>query len=124
MQQEYARPLLFAGFSFGAFVGLKTCCGDERVKGIAVLGLPVRAGDREYRYRFLANCAAPKLFISGAEDEFGPQVEVEAAVAQAMPPAELVMVPGANHFFSGKLEFMQQALNSWIDTRFSPVVSR
>jgi alpha/beta superfamily hydrolase len=119
MQQEYERPLLFAGFSFGSFVGLKTCCGDERVKGIAALGLPVRAGDREYRYRFLSNCAQPKLFISGAEDEFGSQAEVEAAVAQAMPPAELVMVPGANHFFSGKLEFMQEALNLWIETHFS-----
>src|SRR5277367_685790 len=117
MQQEYQRPILFAGFSFGAFVGLKACCGDERVKGIAALGLPVSAGGREYRYRFLSNCAQPKLFISGTEDEFGPQLEVEAVVAQAMSPAELVMVPGANHFFSGKLEFMQEALSSWIESR-------
>jgi alpha/beta superfamily hydrolase len=124
MQKEYERPILFAGFSFGSFVGLKACCGDERVKGIAALGLPVSAGGREYRYRFLSNCAQPKLFISGTEDEFGPQPEVEAVVAQAMPPAELVMVPGANHFFSGKLELMQQALSSWIESHFSPVVSR
>ncbi len=123
MHHEYERPLLFAGFSFGSFVGLKTCCGDERVKGIVALGLPVRAGERDYRYRFLANCAQPKLFISGTEDEFGPQAEVEAAVAEAMPPAELVMVPGANHFFVGKLEFMQEALDRWIETHFSPVVS-
>jgi alpha/beta superfamily hydrolase len=101
MQQEYERPILFAGFSFGSFVGLKACCGDERVN----------------RYRFLASCAQPKLFISGTEDEFGPQPEVEAVVAQAMLPAELVMVPGANHFFSGKLEFMQQALSSWIESQ-------
>ena len=123
MQQEYARPLLFAGFSFGSFVGLKACCGDERVKGIAALGLPVSAGGREYRYRFLSTCTQPKLFISGTEDEFGPQAEVEAVVAQAMPPAELVMVPQANHFFSGKLEFMQEALHRWIETHFSPVTA-
>jgi uncharacterized protein len=124
MQQEYELPILFAGFSFGSFVGLKACCGDERVKGLAALGLPVSAGGREYRYRFLSDCAQPKLFISGTQDEFGPQPEVEAVVAQAMPPAELVMVPGANHFFSGKLEFMQEALSSWIEAHFSPVVSR
>jgi hypothetical protein len=118
--QEYELPILFAGFSFGSFVGLKACCGDERVKGMAALGLPVSAGGREYRYRFLANCAQPKLFISGTEDEFGPQAEVEAVVAQAMPPTELVMVPQANHFFSGKLEFMQDALSSWIETHFCP----
>jgi alpha/beta superfamily hydrolase len=34
------------------------------------------------------------------------------------------MVPQANHFFSGKLELMQAALNRWIETHFSPVVSR
>jgi hypothetical protein len=123
MQQEYDRPILFAGFSFGSFVGLKACCGDERVKGIAALGLPVSAGGREYQYRFLSNCAQPKLFISGTEDEFGPQAEVEAVLAQAMPPAELVMVPQANHFFSGKLELMQDALSSWIETHFCPAAA-
>jgi len=120
VDQEYQRPILFAGFSFGSFVGLKACCGDERVKGMAALGLPVSAGGREYRYRFLSNCAQPKLFISGTQDEFGPQAEIEAVVAQAVPPAELVMVPGANHFFSGKLEFMQDALSSWIQAHFYP----
>lgn len=119
IEQEYARPILFAGFSFGSFVGLRACCGDERVKGIAALGLPVSAGGREYRYRFLSNCAQPKLFISGTEDEFGPRAEVEAVVAQAMPPAELVMVPQADHFFSGKLELMQDALSSWIESQIS-----
>jgi alpha/beta superfamily hydrolase len=123
MQQEYQRPILFAGFSFGAFVGLKACCGDDRVKGIVALGLPVGAGGREYRYGFLADCAQPKLFISGTQDEFAPQAEVEAAVAQAMPPAELVMVPAADHFFTGKLEFMQAALYTWISTHFCPAPS-
>jgi hypothetical protein len=123
IEQEYHLPILFAGFSFGSFVGLKACCGDERVKGMAALGLPVSAGGREYRYRFLSHCAQPKLFISGTEDEFGPQAEVEAAVAQAMPPAELVMVPHANHFFSGKLELMQDALSSWIEAHFCPAHS-
>ena len=120
MQQEYQRPLLFAGFSFGAYVGLKTCCGEERVKGLAALGLPVRAAEREYRYRFLSQCAQPKLFVSGTEDEFAPQAEIEAAVAEAMPPAELVLVPGANHFFSGKLEFLQEAMRRWIEEHFVP----
>jgi alpha/beta superfamily hydrolase len=121
MQQEYQLPMLFAGFSFGSFVGLKTCCGDERVKGMAALGLPVRAGKREYRYRFLAGCGQPKLFISGTEDEYGPQAEVEAVVAKALPPAKLVMVPNADHYFAGKLEFMQNALNAWIETNFCPI---
>ena len=56
LQREYQLPILFAGFSFGSSVGLRACCGDQRVKGIAALGLPVRAGGREYHYSFLADC--------------------------------------------------------------------
>jgi uncharacterized protein len=118
LQQEYPVPLLFAGFSFGSSVGLRACCGDERVKGIAALGLPVKAGGREYHYSFLSGCKQPKLFISGDNDEYGPRAAVEAAVAGAAPPAALVMVPGADHFFTGKLDQVQQALSTWLEQHF------
>src|ERR1700761_5556019 len=109
LEREFHRPILFAGFSFGSSVGLRTCCGDPRVSGMAALGLPVSAGGRDYHYRFLAECTQPKLFVSGTEDQYGPQAAVEAVVAAAAPPAELVFVQGADHFFAGKLETMQQA---------------
>ncbi len=118
LEREYAQPILFAGFSFGSSVGLRACCGDPRVKGIAALGLPVSAGGRAYHYSFLAGCSQPKLFISGDADEYGPRAAIEAVVASAAPPAELVMVPGADHFFAGKLEQMQLALSAWIEAHF------
>ena len=118
VEREYHRPLLFAGFSFGSSVGLRACCGDERVKGIAALGLPVNAGGREYHYHFLARCSQPKLFISGTADQYGPQAAVEAVAAGAAPPAKLVWVEGADHFFAGKLDQMQLALDAWIETNF------
>ena len=118
LEREFQLPLLFAGFSFGSSVGLRACCGDERVEGLAALGLPVKAGGREYHYSFLAGCKQPKLFVSGTEDEYGPQAGVEAVVAGAALPAALVMVPGADHFFAGKLEQMQQALSAWIEKHF------
>jgi alpha/beta superfamily hydrolase len=114
LEQEYGLALLFAGFSFGSSVGLRACCGDERVKGMVALGLPVQAAGRAYHYTFLASCTQPKLFISGAKDEFGPQAEVEAAVARAAPPAKLIFVPEADHFFTGKLEQMQKPLIAWV----------
>jgi uncharacterized protein len=125
LEQEYQLPLLFAGFSFGSNVGMRACCGDERVKGLVALGLPVQAGGRDYHYNFLATCSQPKLFISGTADEFGPQAAVEAVVAGAAPPAALVMVPGADHFFAGKLEQMQQALTAWLEANFlSPEMAK
>jgi alpha/beta superfamily hydrolase len=123
LEREYHRPILFAGFSFGSSVGLHACCGDQRVKGIAALGLPVRAGGRDYHYRFLAGCTQPKLFISGTEDEYGPPEVVVSMIAGAAPPAELVLVEGADHFFKGRLEQMQSALSAWIETHFLPRVT-
>ena len=122
LEREYHRPILFAGFSFGSSVGLHACCGDKRVSGIAALGLPVRAGGRDYHYRFLAGCSQPKLFISGTEDEYGPPEVVVAMIAGAAPPAELVLVEGADHFFKGRLEQMQSALGAWVETHFLPRV--
>jgi alpha/beta superfamily hydrolase len=120
LEREYEHPILFAGFSFGSSVGLRACCGDPRVKGIAALGLPVSAGGRAYHYGFLAGCTQPKLFVSGSADEYGPQAAMEAVVASAAPPAKLVLVPGADHFFAGKLEQMQLALSAWIEDHFAP----
>jgi alpha/beta superfamily hydrolase len=122
LEREYHLPVLFSGFSFGSNVGMRACCGDERVKGMVALGLPVQAGGRDYHYSFLSACAQPKLFISGTADEFGPRPAVEAVVASAAPPAALVMVPGADHFFAGKLEQMQQALTAWLEANFLPPV--
>ena len=118
VEQEYARPILFAGFSFGSSVGLRVCCGDPRVSGMAALGLPVSAGGREYHYTFLSACRQPKLFISGTEDQYGPTAAIEAVVARAAPPAKLELVAGADHFFAGKLERMQSALGSWLEEYF------
>jgi alpha/beta superfamily hydrolase len=119
MQQEYDRPILFAGFSFGSSVGMRVCCGDSHpdptISGMAALGLPVSAGGREYHYPFLSACSQPKLFISGTEDQYGPRAAIEAVVAGAAPPAKLVLIEGADHFFAGKLEQMQQALHSWVE---------
>jgi uncharacterized protein len=118
VQREYDRPILFAGFSFGSSVGLRVCCSDPRVSGMAALGLPVNAGGREYHYTFLAACIQPKLFISGTEDQYGPRTAIEAVVASAAAPAKLVLIEGADHFFAGKLEQMQMALRAWLEEYF------
>lgn len=99
LTREFQRPILFAGFSFGAYVGLRACCGDPRVSALIALGLPVSAEGRGYNYNFLSACPQPKLFISGTRDPYGPIAEVEAAVASAADPKQLVWIDNADHFF-------------------------
>ena len=114
LKQEFNLPVIFAGFSFGASVGLRVCCPAAEVVALIALGTPVEADGRTYRYGFLAECAKPKLFVSGALDPYGPRGTLEAVVSNAAEPKKLVIVEGADHFFEGKLTFMQTAIRDWI----------
>jgi len=118
LENEFSRPILFAGFSFGSFVGLRVCCGDARVRGLIGLGLPVHAEGRDYSYEFLRECPQPKLFISGTRDQYGPQEKVAAVIDHAKPPAELVWIEDADHFFMGKLEQVRDAIAGWTRANF------
>ena len=53
LKEEFSRPVIFAGFSFGAAVGLKACCPDPDVPLLISLGTPVEAEGRLYSYKFL-----------------------------------------------------------------------
>src|SRR5712671_3167033 len=54
LDHEFHLPLIFAGFSFGAAIGLRAACPDDRVKAVVGLGVPVRpVDDRSYGLEFL-----------------------------------------------------------------------
>ena len=117
---EYHLPIVFAGFSFGAAVGLQAACSDPRVDaaiGVGIPAGPVAAGSevpRTYGFDFLQNCAKPKLFISGARDQFGPRDKLEALVASVPDPKKLVLIEGGDHFFEGRLREMREAIEGWV----------
>lgn len=114
LDREFHRPIVFAGFSFGAWVGLRAACPDARVAALISLGTPVNVEGQAYAYDFLGACAKPKLFVSGTRDEFGPSGEVERIVAAAAEPKRLVRIPGADHFFEGQLPAVQKAMEDWL----------
>jgi uncharacterized protein len=125
LEQNLGSLVLFAGFSFGSNVGLRACCGDARVKGLIGLGLPVRAEGRDYSYGFLPKCTAPKLFISGDHDQYGPRDVMDGVFERAPEPKRLVWIAGADHFFQGttespgaKLTLMQEEIRSWLQDEF------
>jgi uncharacterized protein len=125
LEGTFKLPILFAGFSFGSQVGMRACCGDERVKGLIGLGLPVQAAGRDYEYSFLPKCAAPKLFISGDHDEYGPRETLANVWESATEPKRLAWIGGADHFFQGtkespgaKLDMMQAEMRLWLQETF------
>ncbi len=115
MDREFHLPLILAGFSFGAAVGLAAACPDSRVKSLVGLGLPVTPVDeRSYDFSFLSSCAKPKLFVSGARDQFASREQLERLAAAAAEPKKLVIVEGADHFFEGRLRELRETIEAWV----------
>jgi len=115
LEREFPLPIIFAGFSFGAAVGLRVACPDSRVKAAIALGLPVTPfGDRGYDLSFLESCAKPKFFVSGTRDQFGPRARLESLVQSLPDPKKLVLIEGADHFFEGRLREMREVIESWV----------
>jgi uncharacterized protein len=125
LDTEYHLPVIFAGFSFGAAIGLRAACADPRVSAVIGLGIPVApvAADTEdpriYTFEFLHDCAKPKLFVSGGRDQFGPRAKLEALVASVSEPKKLVIIEGGDHFFEGRLHELRNAIESWVKEAIS-----
>jgi alpha/beta superfamily hydrolase len=122
LDKEFHLPLIFAGFSFGAAVGMRAACPDERVRAAIGLGLPVSPVDgRTYNFDFLRDCAKPKLFVSGSRDQYAPREQLERLVESLPEPKELKIVEAADHFFEGRLREMRDLIEAWIREKgFAP----
>ena len=94
------RPLLLAGYSFGAVVALAVGCRDARAAALIGIGLPVTLA----RFDFLRGCDRPLTLIQGDEDAFGPLPMVMALAAALPGGARVVAIKGAAHNFAGRLD--------------------
>ena len=115
LEREFTLPVIFAGFSFGAAVGLRTADSDDRVRALIALGLPaIPVEDRVYDFEFLRSSPKPKLFVSGSRDQFGPAGKLEALVNTFADPKKLVRIEAGDHFFEGRLKEMRVAIEHWV----------
>src|SRR6185295_4398206 len=115
LEREFHLPMIVAGFSFGAAVGLRAGCPDTRVRAVIGLGTPLAAvEDRQYDFEFLKGCDKPKLFVSGTRDQFGPRAKLEQLVQSLPEPKKLVLIEAADHFFEGRLREMRDAIEPWV----------
>ena len=122
LEREFSLPIIFAGFSFGAAVGLRAAYNDDRAPVLIALGLPavpVQAGGedaRVYNFDFLRESTKPKLFVSGSRDQFAPPGKLEALVGTFAEPKKLVRIEAGDHFFEGRLKEMRAAIEDWVRT--------
>jgi alpha/beta superfamily hydrolase len=99
-------PVCLMGFSFGAWVGLAVGATDPRVSTLVGLGVPVNMSD----FSFLHGVSKPKLILQGTRDQYGSVAQVTELYASLAEPKQIHWVEGADHFFAGKLDEVQEVL--------------
>ena len=109
-----ALPIVLGGFSFGSTIAARVGCGDPRVKALIVMGFPARMMGEA---ALAGPCAKPLLFVQGERDEFADGARIGAVVARLPEPKALVVVPEADHFFTGHLDALQAAVDGWAAAR-------
>jgi uncharacterized protein len=107
------KPILLAGFSFGAYVGLLVACRDGRVKEIVGAGIPVDNSDLSY----LVECRKPKLILQSTHDQYGSRERVEALYDKLSQPKSIAFIDAPDHFFAGRLPQMGDAFEKWLTER-------
>jgi alpha/beta superfamily hydrolase len=104
VRAEADGPTVVAGWSFGAAVALREALEDDRVAGLALVGLPLVPSpvapdlpplpDRAS----LRSLERPVLLLAGEADQFCPGPELRR-LARALPWARVEILPGTDHFF-------------------------
>ncbi len=123
LSARFSRPIIFAGFSFGAAIGLQAAVQNPQVEALIALGLPVNADGREYTYEALQASDKPKLLLSGGQDQFATRAQLEDIFAAAAEPKRLAVVPEADHFFANHLDQMRTELSNWVREVLGPVTT-
>jgi alpha/beta superfamily hydrolase len=111
LAQRYPNvPLWLGGFSFGAAIAVRAAVSTT-VSGLISVAPAI--------YRFADGLEqqpeCPWLVIQGDEDEL---VEVDETIAwfnSLAPGPELLVVPGAEHFFHGRLADLRSAVMEFVE---------
>jgi hypothetical protein len=107
-------PLVLGGFSFGSAMAARVAITDPRVKAVVVLGFPIT---RVSSTADLSRVLQPRLFVQGSDDEFGPGGAMRQLVDPLPGPKRLVVIEGADHFFTGRLDEVQATIEEWASKR-------
>src|ERR1035437_912250 len=115
-----ARACWVAGFSFGAWIGMQLLMRRPEIEGFISIVPPANL----YDFSFLAPCPSSGLIIHGDKDAVVPPKDVTTLVDKLKTQKGIVieqkMIPGANHFFDGKVEPLLTSICAYPERRLKP----
>ncbi len=104
-QQQQATRHVLMGFSFGAAVALRLAARTAPAQ-LVTIAPPLSYFDHEVMPR--PNC--PWLVVHGDADTTVPWAETKARLEQHQLTPQVLVLPGVDHFFHGKLAELRAAV--------------
>jgi uncharacterized protein len=99
------HQIILAGFSFGAYVATRVA-SQWPAKQLITIAPPVNHFD----FDSLTLPNYPWLVVQGGDDTVVPEANVLAWVNKQSIPIDLITLPGAGHFFHGRLVELRERL--------------
>jgi len=111
--------LWLAGFSFGAAVALRAALAAR-----PALLITVAPGITTIDVSAAASPACPWLIVQGDADDVVSPAAVIAWAGKLSPPPELKLLPGAGHFFHGRINELRDTVLDFVRRSQAPTAPR
>ncbi|SDG00570.1 hypothetical protein SAMN05216241_10497 [Limimonas halophila] len=112
---EKASQCWIAGFSFGAWIGMQLLMRRPEINAFVSVAPPANM----YDFSFLAPCPSSGLVVQGDDDDIVPESSVAKLVNKLSQQRDISIdyrvVPGANHFFTNRLDAMTGHVEDYIN---------
>ena len=102
------KEIYLAGYSFGAWVNAQAALDHPDVAGSILVAPPQAMMD----FSFLKDDSKTRLVIAGERDAYGPVEEIKKIVGKMNPSPPVIVISGADHFFSGSTADLVRALEA------------
>jgi alpha/beta superfamily hydrolase len=102
------KEIFLAGYSFGAWVNAQAALDLPDVAGSILVAPPQAMMD----FSFLKDDSKTRLVIAGERDAYGPVEEIMKIVGKMNPSPPVIVISGADHFFSGSTADLVRALEA------------
>ena len=114
-QNPAAKFSWVAGFSFGSWIGMQLMMRRPEIRGFIAVTPPAKTRE----FTFLAPCPASGLIIHGSRDQVVPVKDVQhlrsKIAIQRGFDIKTDVVPGADHFYTNKLEQLTKRISKYLD---------
>ena len=110
LKQMGIKNIDLAGYSFGAWVNALSISENTAIRNMTMVSPPVSFLD----FSSIDSIPCLKLVVTGSIDDIAPADRIKTMYPGWNPKAQLKIINGADHFYSGCLDELESVLSSHI----------